>query len=113
MTEAFQDGVAGITSLVRAAGLPEEVQGTAVWCCRQLPGYYEQFRQTHESRYMDEILRLEQAVLYALAGVRQPPDPGVGAVVLDRLRLLHEQCGLPALNLTLPRAPVARARKAG
>ncbi len=111
MTEAFRAEVAGITSLVEAASLAGDVQDTVVWCLGQLPALYDQFCQTYESRYAEEILRLEQGVLGKLAETRRSSP--VGDAVLDRLRLLHECFGLPGLGSRLPPALRPRSRKAG
>jgi hypothetical protein len=94
MTEAFRAEVAGITSLVEAATLAGDARDTVMWCLGQLPGLYDQFCQTYESRYAEEILRLEQGVLGKLAEPRRSSP--VGEAVLDRLRLLHERFGLPS-----------------
>ena len=111
MREAFQDEVAGITRLVEAATLGSDVRDTMVWCFGQLPALYDQFCQTYESKYAEEILRLEQGVLGKLAESRG--SSSVGDAVLDRLRLLHECFGLPGLGSRLPPALPPRSRKAG
>jgi hypothetical protein len=96
MIEPFRADVARITSLVKRAALAGDVQDTVVWCLGQLAALYDQFCETYESRYADEILRLEQGVLGKLAETgRSSP---VREAVLKRLRLLHERFGLPGLD---------------
>ena len=109
MTKAFRSEIAGITSLVEAATLASDARHTVAWCLGQLPALYDQFCQTYESRYAEEILRLEQGVLGKLAETR---CSSVRQALLDRLRLLHERFGLPALDFRLPPALPRRSRKA-
>ena len=109
MTEAFRAEVAAITSLVEAATLARDARDTVLWCLGQLPKLYEQFCQTYESRYAEEILRLEQGVLRKLAETR---GSSVREALRDRLRLLHERFGLPSLDSRLPAALPRRSSKA-
>jgi hypothetical protein len=111
MLEAFRAEVGGITRLVEAATLASDVRDTVLWCLGQLPALYGQFCQTYESKYAEEILRLEQGVLGKLAETRG--SSSVADAVLDRLRLLHECFGLPGLGFKLPPALPPRSRKAG
>src|SRR5579871_637439 len=100
MREAFRAEVAEITRLIEAATLASDVRDTVVWCLGQLPALYDQFCQNCESKYAEEIHRLEQGVLGKLAETRRSSP--VGDAVLDRLRLLHECFGLPGLGSRLP-----------
>ena len=111
MMEAFRVEVGGITRLVEAATLASDVRDTVLWCLGQLPALYDRFCQTYESKYAEEILRLEQGVLGKLAETHHSSP--VGDAVLDRLRLLHECFGLPGLGSKLPPALPPRSRKAG
>ena len=113
MTEAFRDEVVEIVNLVKAATLPGDIRNTVVWCIGQLPAQYDKFCQTYESRYAEEILRLEQGILGKLAEFYPscPDAQAVGASILERLRLLNERCGLPGLVPKTPRATLARSRK--
>src|SRR6266852_598907 len=108
MTEAFRTEVAAITNLVEAATLADDARDTVVWCLGQLPALHDQFCQTYESRYAEEILRLEQGILGKLAESRRSSP--VPDAVLDRLRLLHERFGLPGLDFRLPPASPPRSR---
>ena len=115
MDEAARAHLAALEDEVRAAGLSEAGQHTALWCLGQLLPRYDQYRQTRESRYGEEITRLVQAVLRMLA---TPPGtfPGseaLAASLLVRLHLLHEQFGIPRLDFGLPGAGKHRPRKAG
>jgi len=110
MTKAFRAEIAGITSLVEAATLASDARRTVAWCLGKLPALYDQFCQTYESRYADEILRLEEGVLGKLGETR---FSSVREALLDRLRLLHERFGLPGLDLQLPPALPPRSRKVG
>ena len=113
MTEALRGELAGITSLVKAANMPGDTSHTVVWCLEQLPALYAKFCQTHESRYADEILRLEKAVVGELAEAPALPEgQAVGEAVLDRFRLLNERFGLPGLDMPPPRIPRPRSKKA-
>ena len=109
--EAFRAEIAEITNLIKAAALGGGAQDTVVWCLGQLPELYDQFCETYERRYAEEILRLEHGVLGKLAETRRCSP--LGEAVLDRLRLLHECFGLPGLNFRLPPASSPRSRKAG
>jgi hypothetical protein len=112
MTEAFQAEVVEITSLVQTAALPGDVQDTVVWCLRQLPAKYARFCETYESRYAEEILRLEQGILEKLTEWcssqrdRQPLQESV----LQRLHLLNERYSLPGLVPKPSRAARVRSR---
>ena len=111
MMEAFLAELAGIKRLVEEATLDSDVRDTVLWCLGQLPARYDRFCQTYESKYAEEILRLERGVLGKLAETGR--SSSVGDAVLDRLRLLHECFGLPGLGSKLPPALPPRSRKAG
>ncbi len=100
---------------VRAAAVPENCKQTTLWCLGQLPVLYAKLQQTNESRYGDEITRLVQGMLKELAA-SQPAFPEarqLAARLTNQLQLLHEEFGLPGLNLKpLDPAP-PRSRKAG
>ena len=110
MTETFQADVAAITSLVEAATLTSDTRNTLLWCLGQLPSLYGRFCHTYESRYAQEILRLEQGVLQKLAETR---CSSVREALCDRLRLLHERFGLPSVETQHAVALPRRSRKAG
>ena len=113
MDQALQAFVAAVGNDVSAAALPKDCKRTVAWCIEKLPGLYAGFHQTSESRYIEEISRFVRAVLKELA-TNKKAGPGVhklAASITDRLRLLHEQFGLPRLNLKSLTAPPPRSRK--
>jgi hypothetical protein len=108
MTEAFRAQLAGITSLVRAAMISGEGRHTMAWSMEKLPRWYGQHCQAHESRYRDEMPRLQKAVLGNLADVLSSvQSQAVEEAVLDRFRLLSERFARPG-----PRAERAGRRTA-
>src|SRR5262245_52206911 len=115
MDEAKQAHLAALEAEVRAAALSEAGQHTALWSLRQLLPRYAQYHQTRESRYGEEITRLVRGLL---KGITEGPGGGpsvqrLAKRILDRLRILHEQLGLPGLGLPAPKPPSRRSRKAG
>ena len=113
MTEAFGAEVAEITSLVKAAALPSDIEDTVVWCLKQLPAKYDQFCATYESRDAEEILRLEQGVLEKLTELphsHRDCQP-LREAVLQHLRLLNERYSLPGLVPKPPRPARVRSGK--
>ena len=113
MMEAFRAEVVEITNLVKAAALPNGIEDTVVWCLKQLPAKYDEFCATYESRYAEEILRLEQAIVEKLTELpsshrdRQP----LREAVLQHLRLLNERYSLPGLVPKPSRAARIRSGK--
>jgi hypothetical protein len=99
---------------VSSTAIADDSKHTAVWCVRQLPALYDKFHRTSESRYGEEITRLVRATLVALAdGTGNSLESReLAAGIPGRLRLLHEQLGIPSLKLDPPVAPRPRARKA-
>ena len=63
----------------------------------RLADIYTRFGENHESRYIEEMSRLVRLVLRELEGC--PKAQALDAPFRDKLRLLHEELGLPALNL--------------
>ncbi len=84
--------LAAVATVVRSANLTPESRQTLLWCLGRLPTLCEGFARTYESRFAEEIVRLEQGVLTGLAA----GDPATTDIVLEHLRTLHEQIGLPA-----------------
>ncbi len=87
----MQEHLQAIAELINDAGLSPEAQRTVTWCLGQLPELLRQFGETYQTRYMEEIFRLEQAVLAKL-----PPTPRQAVAV--RLGDLHEATGLPPVK---------------
>jgi len=109
MMQAFRAEVVEITSLVKAAALPGDLESTVVWCLSQLPAKYDSFCETYESRYAEEILRLEQGVLEKLAEFHSS-HADVQAIE-EALRLLNECYSLPGLVPKPRRAARVGSRK--
>jgi hypothetical protein len=114
MENAIQDSLVELGDQVRAAEIPNTSKQTALWCVDQLPTLYAKFRMTNESRYGDEISRLVQGALQELVSGQSanPATHELAASMRERLRLLHEQSGIPELNLKTPRPAPTRTRKA-
>jgi hypothetical protein len=104
MSEPLQVYIAALEKKVQAAALPDGCKHTAAWCLGQLPALYVKFRQSSESRFGDEISRLVQAVLTELSNSQKtcPEALKLANGIIDRLKLLHEELGIPALNLKVP-----------
>jgi hypothetical protein len=96
---------------VRATGVPADRQGAIASAVRRLPPLYQKFRETNDSRYGDEITRTVQAILKDLEACPQARE--LDATFRAKLRLLHEELGIPALAVKpAPRPPAPKkARK--
>ena len=115
MGGAIQVQLGALADEVQAAKISSDSKHTALWCIEQLPILYAKFGQTNESRYGDEITRLVKGVLKPLVQSKSTSSDGqtLAVNISNRLRLLHEQLGLPELNLHSPRVAAARSRKVG
>ena len=113
MVEALQAHLGALEDGIQATAIPGGCKQSAAWCIRQLPPLYTLFRQTNESRYGDELSRLFQCVLKELTKGETacPKAQQLVASIPGRLHLLHEQLGLPRLELKSPGSS-PRARKA-
>jgi hypothetical protein len=115
MMQPVQAGWEEINNLVAAAQVPEASKQTTTWCLRKLPDLCESFAQTYESRYAEEIIRLERAILASLADPACTPADlgGLKEAVMAQLIGLHERLGLPEPQLVKPRpaATGSRGRK--
>jgi hypothetical protein len=102
MGDTLTAQLAALADEVRAGALPDVCKHRVVWCLDQLPPLYANLRQTSESRHGAEITRLVEGMLKALvASQRVAPDAKqLGAGIVDRLQRLHEEFGLPGLNLS-------------
>ena len=97
MADALQAQLGALADEVRAASIPSDSKHTVLWCLESLPTLYAKFCQTSESRYGHEITRLVQAVFKELLQCK-PKSRGaqqLAASIAYRLRLLHDQLGLP------------------
>lgn len=114
MEKAFQAELAVLGEEVRLAAIPNNCKETALWCLLQLPGLYAKFGAMRESRYSDEIARLIRGVVEELGGQKGDSETQKLALrISDYFRLLHEEHGLPALQLKASRPPTTRSRKTG
>ena len=115
MNHALQAQFAAMSDEVRATTLPEACKHSVSWCIDQLPAIYAKFHQTSESRYGDEIVRLVQGVLQALTKSEKvcPEARKLADSITDRLGHMHEQLGLPGLNLKSRATSPPRSRKVG
>lgn len=123
MDDAFQEQFTELWDEVRSAAVPGVCNDSAAWCIDQLPPLYAMFHETCDSRYADQITRLIQGVLndFATNPAAGPKAQSLAATIPDRLRLMHEQFGLPGFKLKTPgvkppakkpRAPRVRAPQA-
>lgn len=112
MSETLQNQLGALGAEVQAAALPGECKHTAVWCLKKLPTLYTQFLQTHESRYADEISSLVRGVLHELGRSESacPEARELAATMTHRLHSLHEELGLPGLDLRPTRTGSPRSK---
>jgi hypothetical protein len=87
----MESDLAAITAVIEAANLPFDSRRTILWCLGHLPAALERFAQTYESRFAEEVVRLERGMLTAL----DEQDAPAGAAVRELLRVLHQHLGLP------------------
>jgi hypothetical protein len=113
MEHAIQIQLVALGDEIRSARIPNASKQTALWCVDKLPNLYAKFRLTYESRYGEEIARLVQGALTDLVSspTASPATQELAASMNERLRLLHEQSGIPALNLKPLRQAPPPARK--
>jgi hypothetical protein len=110
MTEVLRAVLVDLVNLVKASRLPEESERTVLRCLGQLPPLYEKLCLTYESRYGEEITRLERWALKVMAEASSG-SAGAALTLANRLGSLHEQLGLPPLDWK-PRPVSPRSRKA-
>jgi hypothetical protein len=115
MDQVIRAHMTAMEDEVKAAAIPDSCKHTAAWCIGQLPALYTKLRQTSESRYGDEISRLIKGVLKELFLDKKAKPEGhkLATALTDRLCLLHEELGLPSLDLKAPAVSASRSRKAG
>jgi hypothetical protein len=119
MDEALKTLIAVLGKEVKTAAIPDDSKHTASWCIGQLAALYAKYGATQESRFADEINRLVQALLKELCNSKSKTGCSeaqlkVAAGIVERFRSLHEQFGLPGLQLKQEKvAPKPRSRKAG
>src|ERR1044071_4196725 len=82
---------------VRTTAVPPDRREVIAGSVRQLAALYTKFRQTNDSRYGDEITRRVQGILRELQTC--PEARQLDAAFREKLRLLHEEAGVPPLAL--------------
>jgi hypothetical protein len=94
---------------LRATAVPTDRREVIAGCVRRLATLYTQSRQTNDSRYGEELTRLVQGILKELQAC--PEARKLEAAFRAKLRLLHEEAGVPPLALK-PAPPAPGAKKA-
>ncbi|HEY1860714.1 MAG TPA: hypothetical protein VGG61_10190 [Gemmataceae bacterium] len=115
MGRGFQAQLAALGKQVRAAAISGDWKHTSDSCFGRLPALYEKFCQTNESRYGEEISRRLQVMLNELASDERNclEARKLSTRITVRLRLLHEQFGIPAFALKAPAPSRSDSPKAG
>lgn len=95
--------LAAVSELVQSADLPFDARRTVLWCLGHLAPALGHLLRTYESRYAEEVQRLERALVKLIDETNAP----AGEAVRQRLRVMHEDLGLPAPSwpplVTLPK----------
>ena len=114
MADALDAQLGALADEIRAAAIPSDSKQTVLWCIESLPALYAKFSQSNESRYGQEITRLVQGVFKELLQSKPicPEAQQLATSIAHRLRFLHEQLGLPDLNVQSPGVSGRRSRKA-
>ncbi len=107
MSKGISAELTALGDIVKAAGLPEDVQHTVLWCLEQLPALCQEFRDTYENRFGERIVSLEKGAVTKL----RMHAPELAQQMLDRLQPLHEGLGLPPLEVKPARVPRTRSKK--
>ena len=100
MDTALLTELEAIPGLIQEARVVDTARQTAVWCLRSLPGHYSDFCRTYDCRHGDEIKRIVEGLLMALA-----EDAAAVESVAGQIRAMHTRLGIPALKLSPPRRP--------
>jgi len=108
MHDTVRAHFAALESALEATPLPDDRKKRIADGIKKIAILYVQLRETNASRYGDEITRRVQSVLVELEACPETralaPDFHAG------LKRLHEELGVPALALKLPKpAPRAKA----
>ena len=108
MHEALLAHFHALQDALETTAISAEVEQINATRMGRLADLYTQFGKSHESRYLEEMSGLVRLILRELEGC--PKAQALGAPFRDKLRLLHEELGLPALNLKSPSLPRAAPR---
>jgi hypothetical protein len=114
MSDAFRNEMVTFTKLVSEARLSPDAAHSVLWCVNQLPNLCDQFVRTYESRYADEISRVERGVLQKLdaEATTNPEAPKLAERLLEQIQILHERMGLPRLDCKAKEEKRGRKTKA-
>ena len=107
MHKAVQAHFQALQDAVETTALTTEAKQVNAGRIARLADLYTRFGDNHESRYLDEINGVVRLVLRELEAC--PKAQNLDAAFRDKLMLLHEELGLPPLNLKSP--PTPRAAK--
>jgi hypothetical protein len=102
MHEAVRAHFQSLQDAVETTALTAERKEINARRIGRLADLYACFCKSYESRYLDEITGVVALVLRELEGC---PKAQALAPFRDNLMLLHEELGLPALNLKSPAPP--------
>ena len=105
MHEALQAHFQALQDAIDTTAITTERKHINAGRIARLAGLYTRLRESHESRYFDEINGLVQLVLRELEAC--PKAQNLDSAFRDKLMLLHEELGLPPLNLKSPPPPRA------
>jgi hypothetical protein len=108
MHETIQAHFQALADAVVPTAIPADRQQVITNSIQRLSKLYAQFRETNESRYGEEITRVVQSVLNELETC--PEARKLDAAFRAKLRLLHDQLGVPGLALK-PQAAAPKPRK--
>ena len=108
MHETIQAHFQALQDAVCTTAIPADRQQVIATSIKRLSALYLQFRESNESRYGEEIARVVQSVLKELEAC--PEARKLDADFRAKLRLLHDELGVPGLLLK-PQAPAPKARK--
>jgi hypothetical protein len=107
MHESIRAHFRELEEALRSTAVPADRLEVIAGSIRRLPALYARFRETNESRHGEEIARLVQGVLKDLQAC--PQARGLDAAFREKLRLLHEELGVPPLALkAAPPTPAPR-----
>lgn len=109
MHESIQAHFNELEQAVLSTSISASVQQSIDGVIRRLPNLYTKYKETNESRYGNEITTLVQAVLGWLESC--PEAQALDAAFRQKLKLLHEELGVPTLMLKKAKAQTV-AKKA-
>ena len=97
MHESIRTHFKDLEEAVGSTAVPADRREVIAGLVRRLPALYDQFRETNDARWGEEITRVVQAVLKDLEAC--PEARKLDAAFRAKLSLLHEEWGVPKLTL--------------